>query len=35
VHAEKENTSILAPLAGDPGVDLESLLQGMDGMLAS
>jgi hypothetical protein len=35
VHAEKENTSILAPLAGDPGVDLESLLQGMGGMLAS
>ena len=35
MHAEKENTSILAPLAGDPQVDLESLLQGMESMLPS
>ena len=35
MHAEKENTSILAPLAGDPHVDLESLLRGMESMLPS
>jgi hypothetical protein len=33
VHAEKENASILAPLAGDPDVDLESLLRDMESML--
>jgi hypothetical protein len=35
VHAEKENKAILAPLASDPGVDLESVLRDMDSMLAS
>jgi hypothetical protein len=33
-HAEKENAFILAPLAGDPKVDLASLLQGMERMVA-
>jgi hypothetical protein len=35
MHAEKENASILAPLADDPEVDLQSLLRGMESMLPS